>query len=74
MEWISVKDRLPSFGDWVLVWNNDPEIDAEVPYLSYLHWKGDKKMWYHDQCDCLDLRYFTMDKIDYWMPLTEKPK
>ena len=66
MEWISIKERLPEGGEWVLVIASDG--DYEVAYT-------------HDSRENLERDDFTFLtshscawKVTHWMPLPDPPK
>ena len=59
-EWISVKDRLPENGQWVLC-----KCRAEI----YEVLRNDFGSWYHD----INHTYMS-GFVTHWMPLPEPPK
>jgi hypothetical protein len=64
-QWISVKDRLPKIGEWVLI--NGPEVCQRVasPSSSWdweFAWATDHHSFYEPTC------------VTHWMPLPEAPK
>lgn len=65
MEWISVKDRLPSIGENVLVYD-ERFIDISIGYISdFLNYR---KTW------IVDCGESVSDTVTHWMPLPEPPK
>jgi hypothetical protein len=63
--WISVKDRLPEIGEWVLI--NGPEVCQRIEPPS-ASWKAEYA-WNTDH----ESFYYPED-ITHWMPLPEPPK
>jgi hypothetical protein len=64
-QWISVKDRLPEIGKWVLI--NGPEVcqRIEPPSASWkaeYAWSTNHESYYH------------AEDITHWMPLPAAPK
>lgn len=65
MEWISVKDRLPSIDENVLVYDNCFK-DVSIGYISdFLNYR---KTWITDCGESVS------DTVTHWMPLPEPPK
>jgi Protein of unknown function (DUF551) len=66
-EWISVKDKLPEPGEWVLIkLNKNPhlmpmDVSYHLPQSEY-PWFGN----YH-------IRNYDMSCVTHWMPLPEPP-
>ena len=64
-KWISVKDRLPEIGEWVLI--NGPEVCQRIEPPS-ASWKAEYA-WNTDH----ETFYYPKD-ITHWMPLPTPPK
>lgn len=62
-EWISVKDRMPDVGEWVLTFSEKALVDIEdFPFdIGYLRPDGE---WRH-----IGWEY----EVTHWMPLPEPP-
>lgn len=65
MEWISVKDRMPSMKDIVLVYDTFFE-DVSIGYIS--EFLGERTIWIIDYGESVS------DTVTHWMPLPEPPK
>jgi len=64
-QWISVKDRLPEIGEWVLI--NDPEVCQRVaPPSSNWDWEF---AWATDHQS-----FYEPTDITHWMPLPKPPE
>ena len=64
-QWISVKDRLPEIGEWVLI--NGPEVCQRVaPPSSSWDWEF---AWATDRAS-----FYEPTDITHWMPLPTAPK
>jgi len=64
-QWISVKDRLPEIGEWVLI--DGPEVCRRIEppsafWKAEYAWNTDHESFYHPE------------DITHWMPLPEPPK
>ena len=69
-QWISVKDRLPEFRDWVLVIGKFvPEGYWTVPHIAEFR----NGVWHSDDIDCTPLEERALT-VTHWMPLPEPPK
>ena len=66
MEWISVKDRLPSIGDFVLVYSTEIEIEDMI--VEERNIRKDKSGVLSLYCDYWD-EYAT-----HWLSLPKLPK
>jgi hypothetical protein len=64
-QWISVKERLPEIGEWVLI--NGPEVCQRIEPPS-ASWKAEYA-WNTDH----ESFYYPKD-ITHWMPLPAAPK
>jgi len=64
-KWISVKERLPELGTWVLI--DGPSICQRIDPPS-ANWKG-KYAWATDHESFYDPK-----DVTHWMPLPEAPK
>lgn len=76
MEWISVKDRLPSNSDEVLIYYGTDIVQA---YLKDGLWKGSIVVtecmndgYVNDRIICRQGKDF--DFVTHWMPLPDPPK
>ena len=65
LQWISVKERLPEIGEWVLI--NGPEVCQRIEPPS-ASWKAEYA-WNTDH----ESFYYPKD-ITHWMPLPKPPK
>ena len=65
MEWISVKDRMPSMKDIVLVYDTFFE-GVSIGYIS--EFLGERTVWIIDYGESVS------DTVTHWMPLPEPPK
>lgn len=68
-EWISVKDRMPEDGIFVLVCNDDGHMmiakwESEVVRWEYKYMNYDWDVWDEEE----------QGPICYWMPLPEPPE
>jgi len=62
-EWISVNDRLPAFGEPVLLWQVADGFGVHaIDYLVKM--KNGSEMW----------DFFDMSEVTHWMPLPVPPK
>ena len=62
-EWISVKDRLPEFGEKVLITDVSGDVlvySLEQTCSGECWWEDEYWNWYND--------------VTHWMPLPEPPK
>lgn len=70
MDWVNVEDRLPEYGEPVLIVVNG--VTQNVTYI--LDGYENEPDWFEphhfDHDDNLSLRW---NKADYWMPLPEPP-
>lgn len=88
-EWISVKDRLPEFKEFVLAYvkNKDPEgrFNREGVYVAQLEDKvpkhdpeGKRNFWgipgYDSEWTVWAWSCFTEPEVTHWRPLPEPPK
>ena len=66
MEWISTKDRLPKYGERVLVWNSieweTGAVDEEARIAIRTHTNENGENW------------DVATDVTHWMPLPEPPK
>jgi hypothetical protein len=62
MTWISVKDRLPEEGEWII-------YSAGLPLFTYVGRYCDE----NDPMPSLP-SWLKWEQIKYWMPLPESPK
>lgn len=70
MEWISVKDRLPELGQWVLAYKQGSEYGIYLVKYFYNETLG-VCLWYdHNHCGC----YEDIEYISNWMPLPNPPE
>lgn len=60
--WISMKERVPTTKDYVLIY--DPDFDAQIVAM----WNAERLCW--DDGDYRD----HMTGISHWMPLPEPPQ
>lgn len=68
MEWISVKDRLPKAGQWVLVVYKASIRQCLMMKIAYLQNYFGYADWYPT-----DATYKTVKGVTHWMPLPELP-
>lgn len=65
MEWISCKDRMPEYGEQVLVWDKTAIIKF-YPAI-YMPYKGEEKIGLFS----IGMSYAF--NVTYWMPIIEPP-
>lgn len=63
--WVSVRDRLPEKGEYVLVYANAKYIDSEKVCIDKLEDGEKTAVWMHTH------GWF---EVTHWMPLPEPPK
>lgn len=71
MEWISVKDKLPKYGDEVLFVNgkNKVSVGQLMPFEPNANiWATEKSIYFNDSIEC---EYCV---CKFWMPLPPPPK
>lgn len=71
MEWISVKDRMPSEGKFVLFY----EKYTDLPVIGFLRngeWHADKSAFDATQGGLID--FIESREVTHWMPLPELPE
>lgn len=67
-EWISVKERLPQYGELVLICSTKGVVQRVAYYRDGC---DDEPDWWQD---CLELEdYVEFDEVSHWMPLPEPP-
>jgi len=64
MEWISVDDRLPTFNQDVLVYNEKHD-EFDIASVSN-GFEENQVIW-------IEPREYCMIRVTHWMPLPEKP-
>lgn len=72
MEWVDVKDRLPAFGQLVIVYTSE-----EDTYCATLFGISSNGSDFHDweiNCCCSEGGNGYVFYVIYWMPLPEAPK
>lgn len=68
-EWISVKDRLPEEGDYVLgIVSGHNGIIKFTDAWMLVHYDADEKEWWADEYDIEGC------SVTHWMPIPEPPK
>lgn len=69
MEWISVKDRMPGFYEYVVIKLNSGDFDLHIAYRK----DHNAPWWKNSCCNCIDL---DDEKVTHWMllPLPNEPK
>jgi len=74
-QWISVKDRLPEEGVWVLGYYSIYENDIyDVGVVKrFVHTWAEANIWLTNHKDG-PLTYEEVDSITHWMPLPAPPK
>jgi len=73
-EWISVKDKKPKDGEWVIILEFDdcwPPCDDAISFCTF----KDGHFWYnYDKCDPFQTRYCLDEYATHWMPLPSSPE
>lgn len=79
MEWISVKDKLPSAsypyvpGEWVFGWDAADEFVIFVS-RTYIEHEDDLWEWRDEVGERYGNDYGDTPRVTHWMPLPEGPK
>lgn len=69
MKWISVKDRLPKYDEWVLVF-----ADSRISIGKYVNSHG-RLFWSSQSSEdsCCSCSQTDFKEVTLWMPLPEEP-
>ncbi len=67
MKWISVKDRFPAEGKYVLVWDGNLNLD-NVPFYEIASYRS------FNNGSVFVSGPYSLQNIKFWMPLPEPPK
>lgn len=73
-DWISVKDKLPDYGEIVIVWDDiESELCTGMRVEERDGWKVEWVTSYWSGTHC-STDYYGRTDITHWMPLLEPPK
>ncbi len=67
MEWISVKDQLPGYENYVIIWHDGLGVSRNSFYNG-------KDKWVNFKTPDFEVQYYHPEQITHWMYWPSEPK